>query len=401
MPTGISAVVQDMRVIARELVPGDVPLPAAIGLWRELDLLERLAAAGKVLLAARVAESKVWREAGHRGAAEHLAAVAGTSVGAAQSLLETSGQLAQLDHVAQAVREGRLSGPQTTCIADAAADDPSAQEQLVARAAFASLRELRDECRRVKAKADPDPDARNRRHHTNRRLRTYLDTDGAWRLAARGTVETGARLMAALNPIIDRLFTEPRREGRREPREAYAYDALIELAGQHAGSGRMRPSHLALVRVDLEALVRGRVEGEELCEITGLGPIPVSVARRILGDSVLKLVITKGVDVAHLTHLGRGPTAAQRLALLWSSPTCAVAGCNGVRYQHDHRIPYATTKHTRLDELDPLCPRHHERKTRENWELVVGKGKRAFVPPTDPRHPRYRTTEPVRPPPRR
>ncbi|HMC72204.1 MAG TPA: hypothetical protein VKJ07_23805, partial [Mycobacteriales bacterium] len=49
-------------------------------------------------------------------------------------------------------------------------------------------------------------------------------------------------------------------------------------------------------------------------EITGLGPIPVSTARELLGDSILKLVITKGVDVLHVTHLGRGPNAAQRVA---------------------------------------------------------------------------------------
>jgi hypothetical protein len=45
-----------------------------------------------------------------------------------------------------------------------------------------------------------------------------------------------------------------------------------------------------------------------LCEITGVGPVPVEVARRLLGESILKLVITNGVDVANVTHLGRGPT---------------------------------------------------------------------------------------------
>jgi hypothetical protein len=49
-----------------------------------------------------------------------------------------------------------------------------------------------------------------------------------------------------------------------------------------------------------------------------------------MGDVVLKLVLTQGVDVAHVTHLGRGPSAAQRVALLWSSPTCTVEG-NAVR----------------------------------------------------------------------
>ena len=52
-------------------------------------------------------------------------------------------------------------------------------------------------------------------------------------------------------------------------------------------------------------------------QIAGLGPIPVSTARELLGESILKLVITKGVDVVNVVHLGRAPTAAQRVALLW------------------------------------------------------------------------------------
>ena len=55
-----------------------------------------------------------------------------------------------------------------------------------------------------------------------------------------------------------------------------------------------------------------------MCEITGVGPIAVSVARSLLGESVLKLVITRGVDVLNVTHLGRGPTVAQRIAALQS-----------------------------------------------------------------------------------
>ena len=53
----------------------------------------------------------------------------------------------------------------------------------------------------------------------------------------------------------------------------------------------------------------------------------------------------------------------------------------------DHQKPWAQTRHTRLDELDPLCGFHHDLKTRRHWALVPGTGKRPFVPPDDPRHP--------------
>ena len=117
-------------------------------------------------------------------------------------------------------------------------------------------------------------------------------------------------------------------------------------------------------------------------------PIPVRVARSVLGDAIVKLVITKGVDVMSVTHLGRGPTAAQRIALLWSSPKCANEACSSRFVQLDHREPWAATKHTKLSELDPLCPHDHDLKTNHGWLLVEGAGRRTFVGPKDPRHPR-------------
>jgi hypothetical protein len=168
-------------------------------------------------------------------------------------------------------------------------------------------------------------------------------------------------------------------------------DRLPDLATsyQPMPSGRrgVNPRYLALLRIDLEALRRGRVHGDELCEIRGVGPVPVPVAQDLLGRAVLKLVITRGVDVVNVTHLGRGPTAAQKIALAWRNPTCTVEGCWRTRVENDHREPWAQTKHTRLDELDPLCEFHHDLKTRLRWALARGTGKRPLVSPDDPRHP--------------
>jgi hypothetical protein len=134
--------------------------------------------------------------------------------------------------------------------------------------------------------------------------------------------------------------------------------------------------------------VRGALEGEETCEIVGAGPVPVRIARELLGESILKLVITKGVDVVNVVHLGRGPTAAQKIALLWSSPKCSNIECSRMRVEADHNPPSVETKHTVLGELDHLCDHEHDLETNQGWSLVEGTGRRAFVPPDDPRHPR-------------
>ena len=82
---------------------------------------------------------------------------------------------------------------------------------------------------------------------------------------------------------------------------------------------------------------------------------------------------------------------AQQVALWWQSPVCTNETCTRSRWlQNDHEIGWAETKRTRVDELDPLCTHDHALKTRYGWALVAGTGKRPFVPPDDPRHPKYR-----------
>ena len=108
------------------------------------------------------------------------------------------------------------------------------------------------------------------------------------------------------------------------------------------------------------------------------------------GDAVLAAVVTKGVDVVAVAHLGRRPTAHQRSALEWLNPTCTAEGCNAsVRLEIDHRHQWASTKVTVLRWLDRPCSHHHDLKTYEGWAFVEGTGKRPMVGPDDPRHPRH------------
>jgi hypothetical protein len=273
-------------------------------------------------------------------------------------------------------------------IADAAGVDPGAESRLVATAARASVKQLREACARVKAAADPDAEARHARIWRERSVRTFTDREGAWNVHARGPVAAGAVVMAALQPLMDQVFGQARTAGHRESPDAYGFDALVGLAERPA-TGQANPKYLGLVRVDVEALTRGEVDGEERCEITGLGPVPVRVARTLLGDAVVHLVITGGKDVASVVHRGRGPSAAQKLALLWTQPTCSRAGCDQpwTFAEVDHRTPWAATHRTELDDLDRLCRHDHRLKTHHGWALVAGRGKRDTVPPDDPRHP--------------
>jgi hypothetical protein len=369
--------------------PEAVPLEQAAVVYETLARMEKLVAGARVRLAARVEASNEWRRAGHRTAADWLARTAGVTAGVAHAELAASARLPELTATDEALRRGELSAVQATAVADAAAVDPAAERRLLVEAATASLRQLRDDCARVKAAADPDADARYQRIHRERSVRWFTDHDGAWNLHARGPVHLGAGVVAALRPLIDQAFTQARDGERHEPEAAYAFDALVALAGGSIRGRGRKEKYLALLRVDLEALRRGAVEADKCCEVTGIGPVPVRVARDLLGEAVLQLVITRGRDVASVVHLGRGPSAAQKIALLWSQPTCSRQGCDQLwtHAEVDHRVPWAESHRTELVGLDRLCRHDHRLKTNQGWALVAGTGQRPMVPPDHPDHP--------------
>lgn len=358
----------------------------------DLGAIEKTAAALGAMVAARMAKlGKPGKS--RKQAVRRLARASGTSVKEAERALGTAEDMASQPEVEAAARAGRLSRQQAAIVSGAAAANPEATGSLLGTAATGSLSELAGEAARAKA-AVSDPETRREEVRRARSLRSYTDASGTWHLHAQGLPEDGATVMAAVQPIADRLFAQAREEGRREAPEAYAFDALVELAT--SGGGGTSPAEVVF-RVDLDAFFRGYPTGDEVIEVAGFGPTSVQAVADVLeqGTPFLKAVITKGKDVVGIVHLGRRPNAYQKTALDWLFPTCAAEGC-GVRTawcETDHREPWAKTHFTVLDLLDRLCRAHHAMKTNEGWALVEGKGKRAFVPPSDPRHPRFAKVE--------
>jgi hypothetical protein len=362
---------------------------------REATRIENIAASLKAACSARMAETEVHRGTGARSAAELLARESGTTIGAAKDAIESARRLADQPALADAVARGTVSAQQTAVISEAAAADPNAEATLLAQVtAGASLPELREQAARIKAAAHPDPEARRRRIHNERFLRQFTDGEGGWNLRMRDNPEVGAQIMARIDEITDEIFAKAYRDGRRERREAYAADALLQLATQAPGDGAKKtPSKAKVIfRVDWTAWLRGYPVEDEVMELIGFGPVAAStIDDALAAGGFVAAVITKGQQLTGVAHLGRAPTATQQSALEWLYPSCAALGCAQVaRLQRDHRIDWAKTHITMLDWLDLLCPHHHDLTTRKNWQLVEGTGKRAFVEPDDPRHPHHR-----------
>jgi hypothetical protein len=373
-----------LRPVVGELDVKTLDSETAADLVELFVKIERLAVAGRVLAAQAVARGDRWRREGFRSAAAWMASKAGTPVGPAVATMEMTDQLDGLPLVAAAFRAGRLSELQAKEIVDAAGEVPEAEAQLVAAAEKLSLNGLRDECRRVKAALIEDEGHRHRRIHQGRYVRSWIDRDGAMRVSLRCTPDEGALVLAHIDARRDEIIVDALRGRFYENPEAHRADALIDLIlASAAGAGG--PAAMVHVVVDYDALMRGYPVGGERCEVPGLGPIPVSLAQRMADDCILKVLLTKGVEITAVAHAGRTIPTHLRTALECRDPKCIVPRCDVRRgLEIDHRAPWSASRDTSLDNLARLCRWHHYQKSHLGYRYRGGPGTWEWIPPDEP-----------------
>ncbi len=375
-PRDISAIVERLRTATRRLYPGALTPEEAVQLVQAFAEGERLCAAGRTIAARVVERSGAWSTNGHRTAAHWMAETTGVAVGQAVGALETARRLEHLPATAEAFRSGQLSETRVKEVAAAAAVDRSAEKELLNMARTEPVTSLREKCQQVRANAVIDENEAYEGIHRRRYLKDWIDMEGAFRLEARMTPDDGAHLMASIRRRQERISGEAKKAGRREPSEAHAADALVSLARADGGGSSRGPVAMVHVRVDHSALVRGHRDRGEVCEIPGIGPIPVSVARRLSSDAILKVLVTDGCDIRAVAHAGRTIPAKLRTALEARDPTCVVPGCD-VRedLEIDHIVPLAEGGETKLEGLGRMCRWHHYLKTHQGYRLEGSPGR--------------------------
>ena len=190
---------------------------------------------------------------------------------------------------------------------------------------------------------------------------------GRWSLP----VEDAAEVEAVLEGFCDTQFKQARAQGRREGLDAYRADALVAMARAATGNHTAKAvAKTVVVRVDRDVLLRGHAHTGEVCEIRGLGPVPVSVARAVLDDAFLKALFYDG-DVRLVNHLGRHIPAELRTALEDRDQVCTDPGCNRHhRLQFDHTQPVGLGGRTSQANLQAKCVPGHRTKTRQDLQAI-------------------------------
>jgi hypothetical protein len=328
---------------------------------KEFAAIERLAAAGKLLVTRRAAVT-----------AEQLARDTGVSYGQARSTVDAAHAVGDSPEVEDAVRSGSLSESQAREIAPAAKADPSATKELLDSARNEAFGKTKQRCAKVRAAAAGNDRERDRRIHENRRLRTWQDAEGAGHLEIVGPASVIARFRAALEPHRDAAFKEARAAGRVERAETHAFDGFVRwLEAQSAAPSRRRrrrnPTAEVIVLIDGAALQRGHTEAGETCEIAGLGPVSVEEASKVLGDALLSLVIKHGVDIRTIVHTKRSINEVLQTGLLARGWRCSTPSCPNTRQiERDHVEAICLGGWTTLEQLDLKCRSCHQDKTRDD-----------------------------------
>ncbi len=108
-------------------------------------------------------------------------------------------------------------------------------------------------------------------------------------------------------------------------------------------------------------------------ELAGYGAIPVTLARRLAAEGQWqRQFVGAARDWLPAADLpGYRPTAELRRRVLARHPVCRFPGCAvpARRCDIDHAQAYTAGGPTSLDNLGPLCRRHHRAKTHGGWRL--------------------------------
>lgn len=125
-------------------------------------------------------------------------------------------------------------------------------------------------------------------------------------------------------------------------------------------------------RFDVEAYVRGRTQPGEICELEGVGPVPVSVIERLARQHpIVDLVLTKGREVTHVAHLGRHGDTFLKAAIEWRDPSCRIEGCHRASgLEIHHAVAVTDDGETSLRNQVRICGHHHSLVTHKGYVLT-------------------------------
>jgi hypothetical protein len=366
-----------------------------------------------------VREARAWLDAQHAGLVAQLQAVSSfpeaaiaeadrTSVGAATTSKDRAETLAATPKLADALGDGAITAGHVDAVTRTSTRlDPGQREELLERAdALVDVAKVAnvDEFRRrleLEAKRLQRGDGMDRLERQRRatRLSTWVDAEGMWNLRGRFDPVTGVKLDARLQSALETLFAVATPDtAPADPVEKQHHLRALALAslvdGAAGGSRPGRGEFVAVIDADAPGSSGPVVEWS----------IPVELSARVIAElageaDVHAVVVRNGVvlyapgelDLGRATRLAN---RAQRRALRGLYSTCGIPGCNvGYgRCELHHVIWWRRGGRTDLDNLLPVCSKHHAKIHHDDWVIELGPQPRVDAATPRRHRPHHRTT---------
>ncbi len=245
--------------------------------------------------------------------------------------------------------------------------------------------------------------ARLERQRRATSMRTWVDLDGMWNIRGQFDPVSALSISAALDRAVEQMFAEPAPATcpsdpieKQNHLRALAFARLVTGRGAGSGSGSPGPTGPAplggrgpefVAVIDVAPHAPSSAGAEPTDSNLGNGtvsvewPLPIEVPRPVLAElardaKVTTVVVDNGV-VLHAPgtlNLGRSTrlaNAAQRRALRGLYRHCALPGCT-VAYRHCKLHHIRWWRHggaTDLENLLPVCSRHHHNIHDNGWEV--------------------------------
>jgi len=276
---------------------------------------------------------------------------------------------------------GKLSTDKASYLAEATRDldqyhTRRVEKAVLPKAPEQTLPEFRAAVRRAIITTDPEGAQARHQHAAGRRRVQKIDCeDGMAELRYYSTASDVQLVWETLTGIAQAAKTPD--DGRNlDQRRA---DALIDLAvgvlDQAMWRGRPLPKRRGKrTTINVTMPITAMAGGNEVCELSGYGPITSGQAWTLLGDAELRRMVCEphSGELLEASVSDYQPPGWLAEHIIARDRTCVAPGCRmpADRSQIDHRIPYQQGGQTSTENLNVLCQHHHRGKDGGGMRLV-------------------------------
>jgi hypothetical protein len=203
-----------------------------------------------------------------------------------------------------------------------------------------------------------------------RLVRRVDDVTGMHHFGLELDPERAALLSAVIDQRVEQRFRAGEWAGLANDQRGGL--ALYELATSSSSDG---PGAVQLgVIIDADTLMHGLHERSRI-DLDGGGTVPVETIRRLGCEAeILPIVLGGPSGVLDVGRAQRMATPRQRAALRALHSTCGVPGCS-VAFEHTqihHQRWWRHGGRTDIDNMIPLCGKHHRDVHEGGWTIAIG-----------------------------